>query len=211
VARVALTFDNGPYPEVTPRVLDTLARHSVPAAFFVVGERLEKHPDLAREALARGHRIGSHTWSHAALGPLAPAAAADEFARGADAVERFGFPEKLFRPVGGGNLGPHLLQPAVTDRLIARGYTCVLWNSAPGDWRDPHGWLARALADIRARPWTVLVLHDQPGGGMDRLDEFLTRVKAEGHTFTPDFPAECVPILEGRVALPLEPYSARTA
>jgi peptidoglycan/xylan/chitin deacetylase (PgdA/CDA1 family) len=210
VGRVALTFDNGPYPEVTPRVLDILARHSVPAAFFVVGERLVDHPELAREALARGHRIGSHTWSHVALGPLPPAAAADEFTRAADAVERLGFPEKLFRPVGGGRLGRHLLQPAVTDRLVARGYTCVLWNSAPGDWRDPHGWLPRALADVRARDWTLLVLHDQPGGAMDHLDAFLAQARAEGHTFTAGFPPECVPILEGRAMLPPGAYWENT-
>lgn len=211
MARVALTFDNGPYPEVTPRVLEILARHSVPAAFFVVGERLVKHPELAWEALAQGHRIGSHTWSHRALGPLPPSVAADEFLRGAGAVEQLGFPEKLFRPVGGGQLGRHLLQPAVTHHLITRGYTCVLWNSAPGDWRDPHGWMARALADVRSREWTLLVLHDQPGGAMDHLDEFLEEAKAEGHTFTAGFPPDCVPIAGGRAALPLEPYSSSSS
>jgi peptidoglycan/xylan/chitin deacetylase (PgdA/CDA1 family) len=206
---LTLTFDNGPHAGVTPRVLDCLARHQAPATFFVLGERISTASGaaLAREALAAGHRIGSHTWSHARLGSLSAAAAVDEFRRGAEAVAKLGVAEKLFRPVGGGQIGKHLLQPAVIDCLKDGGYTCVLWNSVPGDWRDPHGWLDRALADLDRRPHSLLVLHDTLTGAMDHLDEFLRRAREAGHEFAAEFPPECVPIAAGREVLPLEPLS----
>ena len=103
-------------------------------------------------------------------------------------------------------LGKHLLHPAVVEKLIAGGYTCVLWNSVPGDFRDPDGWLERALADCQSRDWTLLVLHDLPNGAMAHLEVFLTRLEQDGVRLIQDFPPDCVPILEGKVVLPLEPY-----
>lgn len=94
----------------------------------------------------------------------------------------------------------------MVEKLIAGSYTCVLWNSVPGDWRDPDGWLDRALADCRSRPWTLLVLHDLPNGAMAHLDEFITRLENEGFDFTQEFPPDCVPIADGKIVLPLEPY-----
>jgi len=115
-------------------------------------------------------------------------------------------PRRLFRPPGSGVLGRHLLHPAVVEKLIAGSYTCVLWNSVPGDYRDPDGWLERALADCRSRQWTLIVLHDLPNGAMAHLDEFITRLENEGVEFVQEFPPDCVPLVDGQVVLPLEPY-----
>lgn len=211
MGKVTLTFDNGPEPFVTPQVLDCLARHQVLATFFVLGEKAAtpEGAALVRRASAEGHRIGSHTWSHReSLGNLDAAAAISEFERGAEAVAQLGIEERLFRPRGGGRLGRHLLHPAMIPRLEAGGYTCVLWNSVPGDWRDPDGWLPRALGDIRGRPWTLLVLHDLPTGAMAHLDEFLSCLRDEGHVMTSECPPDCLPIVNGRVVQSLEPYLA---
>ncbi len=94
----------------------------------------------------------------------------------------------------------------MVEKLIAGLYTCVLWNSVPGDWHDPNGWLERALADCRSRPWTLVVLHDLPTGAMAHLDEFITRLESEGFRLVQEFPPDCVPIVDGRVVMPLEPY-----
>ena len=104
------------------------------------------------------------------------------------------------------SLGKHLLQPAIVERLMQEGYTCVLWNSVPGDYRDPDGWLERAVSDCQSRDWTLLVLHDLPNGAMTHLDEFIDRLKREGFEFTQEFPPACVPILDGKAVLPLDPY-----
>ena len=163
--------------------------------------------DVMRRALAEGHWIGNHTFSHsAALGRLYPAAALGEFERAEQALAWIEQPRKLFRPPGSGKLGKHLLQPVIVDKLVAGQYTCVLWNSVPGDYRDPDGWLERALADCRSRERTLLVLHDIPNGAMKHLEEFLDRLQNDGITLTQEFPADCLPIVDGKVVLPLDPY-----
>jgi peptidoglycan-N-acetylglucosamine deacetylase len=207
--RVALTFDNGPEPQVTPAVLDCLSRHNIQATFFVLGRKMAtpEGAALVQRASAEGHWIGNHTFSHSApLGQLSSEVALREFEQAEQALLGLAQPAKLFRPPGSGKLGKHLLHPAVVDKLISGGYTCVLWNSVPGDWYDPEGWLPRALMDWKQRPWSLVVLHDLPTGAMTHLDEFITRLEDEGCEFLQDFPAECLPIVNGKVVLPLDPY-----
>ena len=150
MARLTLTFDNGPTTETTPQVLDVLGERSMLATFFVVGQRLAS-PEalaLAQRAHAEGHWVGNHSTSHdTPLGLCAdPDHAEREIggtqARLADAglVHR----DRLFRPFGGGGrLGRHLLSTPAVDYLMAHRYTMVLWDSAPRDWEDPDGWSDR--------------------------------------------------------------------
>ena len=194
---------------MTPGVLDCLARHNVKTTFFVMGRKAitPEGSALARRASAEGHWIGNHTFSHSApLGRMDGAAALSEFERAGQTLAWLQQPQKLFRPPGSGQLGKHLLHPAVVERLKAEGYTCVLWNSVPGDFRDPEGWLERAIADCQSRDWTLLVLHDLPNGAMDHLNEFIVRQQRAGFELTQEFPPDCVPILDGKVVLPLDPY-----
>jgi hypothetical protein len=99
-----------------------------------------------------------------------------------------------------------LLHPAVVERLTLGGYTCVLWNSVPGDYRDPDGWMERALADCRTRDWSLVVLHDLPNGAMRHLDSFLRKLREDGHRFTQEFPPECTPIVAGKIVQPLDGF-----
>jgi peptidoglycan-N-acetylglucosamine deacetylase len=82
----ALTFDDGPNPEVTPRVLSLLERHEVPATFFVLGKYVRHHPGLTREIAARNHRIGNHTDAHPSLLFMRPRQIRDELNRCEDAI-----------------------------------------------------------------------------------------------------------------------------
>ena len=160
-----------------------------------------------RRASGEGHWIGNHTFSHSTpLGRLDGAAALRDFEQAEQTLAWVRQPQKLFRPPGSGQLGKHLLNPAVVERLKAGGYTCVLWNSVPRDWLDPEGWLDRALADCQSRDWTLLVLHDIPTGAMAHLEEFIVRLEHAGFEFTQEFPPDCVPILDGMVVLPLDGY-----
>ncbi|HEY2844333.1 MAG TPA: polysaccharide deacetylase family protein, partial [Bryobacteraceae bacterium] len=157
MAKVTLTFDNGPDPQATPQVLDCLARHGVQSTFFVLGQHVSTSVglELARRASREGHWIGNHTWSHTGrLGEMTREAALGEFDRTQQALAWVQQPARLFRPRGGaGRMGKGLLHPAVVERLIAGGFTCVLWTSVPGDFRDPDGWVERALADCRSHDW----------------------------------------------------------
>ena len=214
--RITLTFDNGPEPQTTPGVLECLARHGIAATFFVMGRKAvtAEGAALIRAVSQAGHRIGNHTYSHTTpLGELDPDAALAEFEKtekalawlwaepGSAGVGRY------FRPYGrAGKLGRHLLHPAVVERLVAGRYTCVLWNSVPGDWRDAHGWVGRAVEDCRTRPWSLVVLHDTPTGAMAHLNEFIQRVRDGGAQILQDYPVECMPIVEGKVVGAIEKY-----
>jgi len=210
LAKVTLTFDNGPDPQATPQVLDCLARHGVKSTFFVLGQHVSTSVglDLARRASREGHWIGNHTWSHTGrLGEMTREAALQEFDRTQQALAWVDQPARLFRPRGGGGrLGKGLLHLAVAEKLIAGGFTCVLWTSVPGDFRDPDGWMDRALADCRSRDWSLVVLHDIPNGAVRNLESFLRKLRDEGHQFTQEFPADCTPILNGRVLQSLDEF-----
>ncbi len=197
---VSLTFDNGPTAGITDRVLDILGARDVRATFFVVGSKLAEDARLASvRAVAEGHRLGGHTWSHSIpFGQAADDVVDTELARTSLAVAGVGGDPLLFRPYGvGGATDARLMSRYGADQLRAGGYTCVLWNSVPGDWRDATGWLDRAIDDVASQPWTVVALHDLPVGAADRLDDFLDRLDALGVRFSQDTPDECTPIRNG--------------
>jgi peptidoglycan/xylan/chitin deacetylase (PgdA/CDA1 family) len=213
---LTLTFDDGPEPETTRFILDVSARRSIPTTFFVVGNKLSTSEgrELARRAHEEGRWIGNHTWSHSVpLGLLKdPSAIGAEIRETQDAIGALAHPHRFFRPFGqGGNLDERLLNPVVVDALTAERMSCVLWNAIPGDWKEPDGWVDRALAQCRAQAWTVMVLHDLPTGAMCNLERFLDAAAALGVRLRQDFAPECVPILDGRIVRPLADFLSPTS
>lgn len=208
---LTLTFDNGPEPDVTPSVLDVLKRRNVRATFFVIGKSLARPGGrvLSERAVAEGHWIGNHTYTHSGPLGLRDVAAVDEIARTQDEIGTLSNPHRLFRPQGGGGrLGRHLLGPSAAALLARDRYTCVLWNAIPRDWDDPDGWVERALSQCRERAWTLMVLHDLPTGAMRHLDRFLTLVSDAGGALRQDFPPDCVPMRDGIASAKFADYVA---
>ena len=208
---VTLSFDNGPEPAATPRVLEVLERFGVKATFFVLGAKLADpaRRALAAQAHAAGHWIGNHTKTHAVpLGRISDEKTlVDEICGTQELIGDLSHPDRLFRPFGGGGaLGQHLLNSSSLRILEEQRMTCVLWNAIPRDWADPGGWVETALAQCAAQPWTLLVLHDLPTGAMLRLDEFIQGVLAAGGRFRQDFPPGLVPIVRGKAVAPLGAY-----
>lgn len=202
MAQVHLTFDNGPDPEVTPRVLEVLARRNLRATFFVLGKHLatSRGMEMARLIRDAGHRLGNHSYSHEIpLGQDPRVGTVErELARTEALLDEVYDGPRLFRPFGGGGiLGPHLFSPASVAWLAARGYTCVLWNSVPGDWLEPDGWVESALEDAEQLEHMVLVLHDILPDAMAHLGAFLDALVDRGHTFTDAIPLECLPMVDG--------------
>lgn len=202
--QVTLTFDNGPTAETTPMVLDILREHGIRATFFVVGKHasLPGAEVLMRRALAEGHWIGNHTWSHGeALGTRGsePDLVESEIVATQRLLDVLPLPNRLFRPNGGGGvLDQRLLDGRVLCHLQDTRTTCVLWNSVPRDWEDMEGWVDTAMAQCRAQPWSLVVLHDMPTASTARhLDRFIRRVQAEGGCFRQDFPADCLAMTDG--------------
>lgn len=208
VPRVTLSFDNGPDPDITPRVLDVLGRRGAPAQFFVLGRHLgdPARSRLVERARDEGHLVGNHSFSHRI--PLGEDTRPDAVDREIAATERLLSPlvpgTRRFRPFGGeGALGRHLLSRAAVDYLVANRYSCILWNSVPRDWIDPAGWITRAVADCSARSHTVVVLHDIPNACLAGLENFIDTVRECGMELVLDIPDDCAPIIDGRIATDL--------
>jgi peptidoglycan/xylan/chitin deacetylase (PgdA/CDA1 family) len=202
--RVTLTFDNGPTPGVTDQVLDILAERSLRAIFFVVANRVDG--DAAAHALLTRmvrdcHRVGNHSLTHGhPLGELSEQETIAEIATAHDILREFTGEKSLFRPWGTeGRLDRRCLNRTAVNYLVSGKHTCVLWNSVPRDWADPIGWIDRALADVRTREHTLVVIHDLPSGAMDGLPRFLDELDRSGVAVTAELPTECVPIIGGRI------------
>jgi len=181
---VVLTFDDGPWPGTTPRVLDALKRECVCATFFLLGRNAAAHPQLARRELAEGHTVAHHTFSHPLLGRMRPEAAEAEINRGIAAVEMALYgtvhhPVRtpFFRFPG------FLSSPAELDRLAARGITVFgadLWAS---DWDPmrPEQELALVLARLEASRGGIILFHDTKKQTAAMLPAFLRALKARGY------------------------------
>ena len=205
--RLTLTFDNGPTAGITERVLAILSARRILSTFFVVGKKLTVPGGgaLAVRAHSEGHWIANHSLTHSAPFGEKPDA---EFARREIEetqilIGELSHADKLFRPMGRGVVGPHLFSPAALEILQEGKYTCVLWSSVPGDWKDQDGWVDRCLSEVAGRDWAVVVLHDVENACLERLPEFLERLACLGIEIRQDFPDDVVVTRKGEVISPL--------
>lgn len=150
-----LTFDDGPFPETTPRLLEMLAEHDVKATFFFTGRNVEQYPELAKLTKDQGHQIGNHTYSHVA--PLIVSKSL--FEKEVDATSRLikeatGEAPTLFRPPYG------LIDPKKSFSLKERNLKCVYWGPVAEDWNDVgvHEVVRRITRQTRAG--SLIVLHE---------------------------------------------------
>ncbi len=202
--RLTLSFDNGPFPDVTPGVLDALRERDLRASFFVCGKdaAAPEQRELIERARSEGHLVGNHTLTHTIeLGTTNdPSVAEAEIGQAQDALGDLCEPERWFRPYGGGGIiGPKLLSRSALDYVREGEYSVVLWNSVPRDWEEPDTWPERAIGDIAAQDWTLVVLHDAPTGAMKALPGLLDAALESGVEIVQEFPPECVPVLRGVV------------
>jgi peptidoglycan-N-acetylglucosamine deacetylase len=210
---ITTSFDNGPDPDVTPHVLDTLRRHDIRSTFFVLGDKLRDRRKLVERAHAEGHWIGNHTYNHVVpLGMSAEAGmASGEITRTQELIGELAHKRHFFRPLGGGGggqLDQRLLNDEALKTLVQGRYTCVLWNVVPEDWAYPEGWVERALRLCFEIEHALIVLHDLPTGAMGGLDRFLCAAEDRGAVFQQDFPDACLPVEQGRISRPIAPYVA---
>jgi len=158
---LALTFDDGPNPAWTPRLLDILAGHEVRATFFLVGSFAQAEPGLVRRIAAAGHVIGNHSWSHPNLALTPAAKVRDELLRTKDTLQQItGRPVRYFRPPFGAR------RPAVFRAARLLGLEPVLWNAMTSDWSETSAdviaqRLSRRIDRLSERGLaTNIVLHD---------------------------------------------------
>jgi peptidoglycan/xylan/chitin deacetylase (PgdA/CDA1 family) len=156
--RVALTFDDGPDPEWTPRLLDALGAAGVRGTFFLIGERAARAPGLVRRMVREGHEVGNHSWSHRSLWLCGSRATAEQIRRAHDRLaDLTGAAPRHFRPPWG------MVNAAMFPVLRRLGERCVFWSIQPEGQRPAPA--ARQVAYVlgRAHAGAIVDLHDAEG------------------------------------------------
>lgn len=156
----ALTFDDGPDPQFTPRVLEILAEHGIKATFMAMGFNAEHHADLMREVIAAGHEVGNHTWTHKDLSTVGAADAAYQIRRGREAIEQItGTDVRFFRPPRGE------LSGAALRYVVEEHNDLLMWSitgSVPG--RETPQEVVQFIGS-HLEPGAIVDLHDGIGRG----------------------------------------------
>lgn len=146
---IYLTFDDGPIPEVTPKVLEILDRYDVKATFFCVGENVMKYPDMYNEVLKRGHQTGNHTFNHIKGFNFSP----EEYLENTDKAAQY-IDSKLMRPPHG-QIKPNQI------RLLSPKYKIIMWDVLTYDYDKnftPEGIIK--IIRSKSRNGSIVVFHD---------------------------------------------------
>jgi peptidoglycan-N-acetylglucosamine deacetylase len=184
--QLALTYDDGPNDPHTFRLLEVLAKHDVRATFFLIGRYARQRPDMVRELITAGHRVGNHTFTHPLLTFKSAAATRRELSDCRSALQQaIGQHSNLFRPPFGGR------RPETLRVARELGLQPVMWNVAGYDWNAPPAAVIENKLARQIRGGDVILLHD--GGprqmGADRsqtvlaTDHLITRCQSEGYQF----------------------------
>lgn len=180
---VVLTFDDGPDPRYTPRILDVLDQYGAKATFFVVGSEAARHPALVRAIHERGHSVQNHTWSHENLTKLSWPAFERQVTRTGEQIRaRTGTASGCLRPPYGAR------NRLVDRRAAALGQRVVLWDVDSRDWTRPGAAAIERRVTATVRTGSVILFHD--GGGnraqtLAALPAVLSRLSAAGFGFRP--------------------------
>jgi peptidoglycan/xylan/chitin deacetylase (PgdA/CDA1 family) len=176
---VALTFDDGPSPWHTPKVLNELDRHHVKATFFMMGRNVERYPDVARDVLRRGHEIGNHSYSHPKLILMSPQRVRDE-------IERT---DKLLRDIGvSGEIhfrAPHASKFIVLPYVLQQmGKLNVMGDVSADEWRQRPAAVMTESILRQVRPGSIIGMHDPAGAeSLRTLENILPALIAQGYRF----------------------------
>jgi len=176
---LALTFDDGPHPELTPRLLDILRHEGIRATFYVIGRNVQTYPEIAKRIVAEGHEIANHTWSHPALTSVGAARLNKEIASTSDIIQRVtGRRPTNMRPPYG----------AVNDRVRAsmykdHGLDVIMWSVDPLDWKRPGAAAVRERLVSGASPGGILLAHDIHPGTIEAMPGTIKDLKAKGYGF----------------------------
>ena len=185
---LVLTFDDGPNPEHTPKILDALDAHCIKATFFVVGRYAELHPDIVAETFRRGHTIATHTWSHPNLARMTRRAAERQIARGMEAARAAlaGITDAAGEPA---RVAPFFRFPGLNHTAHLRGWLAgqdiatLSCDIGTDDWRPISPWRLkqRALSMIEARGSGLVIFHDTQARTSSMLPQILDELARRGY------------------------------
>lgn len=178
---IALTYDDGPNPPYTDKLLDTLERLQVKATFFVIGKNVEKYPQIAREIFLKGHELGNHSYSHLPLIWKKPSFIKSEIEKTDRLIRKLGVEGEIhFRSPFGFKL---LLLPYILANMHKKN---ILWNVDPKDYAASKAEVIESHVLERVQPGSIILLHD---GGGDRsltiaaTESLIQKLQAKGYQF----------------------------
>ena len=176
---VAMTFDDGPHPKLTPRLLDLLKERGIKATFFVIGKCVAEYPDIAKRIVDEGHEIANHTWNHPQLPKLSPTAFAAEITQTNEAIKQATgiLPVTMRPPYGAINAG-------ITKRLNEEyGLSVILWSVDPQDWKIRKADHVSSHIIKNAAPGAIILAHDIHASTIDAMPAALDALQAKGYKF----------------------------
>lgn len=160
--QIALTFDDAPDTDFTPKVLDVLKQEGVKATFFVVGNRVEKHPDIVKRMVDEGHMIGNHSYNHANLPKLSDAEFRDQIIKTDELIRQFtGYIPNIVRPPYG-NISEEQIK-----WLASQHKKIVNWNVDSLDWKGLSAEQVRTNVLAHVSPGAIILQHSAGGTGED--------------------------------------------
>jgi peptidoglycan/xylan/chitin deacetylase (PgdA/CDA1 family) len=176
---IALTFDDGPHPKLTPKLLALLAARHIKVTFFLIGENVQSHPEIAKEEIAEGHEVGNHSWSHPNLRKLPEDKVRSEMQRTDDVIKAaIGRSPTLMRP-------PYGELSATQGLWINKefGYKIIRWDVDPLDWKDPGPSVVAARILSQTRPGSIILSHDIHAGTVAAMPIVIDTLLAKGYKF----------------------------
>lgn len=179
----AITIDDGPTPATLPELLKILDEYCVKATFFLIGSKAEAHPELVQQILARGHRIGSHSWDHANFAGYSEEQIEDDMRRGADAVDlsaQRARPARRLIRIPGSSGFKWQMSPAFAAFLTREHFALAGYDASPEDWRNDDASVSFGRLISRLPDRGVILMHDWPSHTPLLLRMVLERLKARG-------------------------------
>lgn len=176
---IAITFDDGPHPQNTPRLLDMLRARNIKATFYVIGRSVELYPQIVRRTVAEGHEIGNHSHTHRLLSKLGDSEMLTDLRRCHDAIgNAAGVQPRTMRPPYGG-----LLQRQRELVYSEFGYPVILWSVDPLDWKRPGASVVSSRILSGTSSGGIILAHDLHGQTVDAMPVTLDGLLARGFIF----------------------------
>jgi peptidoglycan/xylan/chitin deacetylase (PgdA/CDA1 family) len=180
--KIALTFDDGPEEHWTPKILEILKEKNIKATFFVIGEQVQRFPNMLRKIDAEGHIIGNHTYDHADLVKLDTGAVAREIEECASIIKNtIGKTPRLVRPP----FGFH--NENVDSVIYAKNEVIILWSVDTQDWQGVDSATVKNKVLPKMKNGFIVLQHDgvnpRLGGSVEALPDMIDNLKSQGYTF----------------------------
>lgn len=173
---VAFTFDDGPHPTYTPKILDILKKYNAKATFYVLGSRVNSSPSIVARMVNEGHEVGVHTWNHPSLTKVSMATVRSEMERTIGAIQQ------------ASNYTPRTMRPpygAINSNLVdffaqQYGMSTIMWSIDTNDWRKPGVQKVINEAVTKARPGSIILIHDIHASSYQAVEGIVSGLIARG-------------------------------